>query len=126
MTREALQTTILLIDPKLSEKLEMKIFIPTENEIVYMQVGTGDQLDGECDENGVPYDGYIDYSISKWSDTSGFFEEHDGGIFEFVSNRHDEMYGVLTNRCFDTLLDIYGSEVVESENFTVQILADAK
>lgn len=125
MTREELQNRILLAGPKFSEKLEMKIFVPTENEIVYMQVGCGDQLDGECDENGIPYDGYIDYSISKWSDASGFFEEHDGGMFEFVSDHYDEMYGALANRCFDTLMYIYSREVVENENFTVQILNDA-
>ena len=54
----------------LSDTLEMRFFLPTENAVVYMQVGDGSQLDGDTDEDGIPYDGYLDYKVSDWASLS--------------------------------------------------------
>lgn len=48
----------------LSNTLEMRFFLPVENAVVYMQVGDGSQLDGDTDEDGILYDGYLDYKVS--------------------------------------------------------------
>lgn len=125
MTKDTLKFLIALEFPKRYDMLEMRFFIPTQNDIVYMQVGSGDQLDGDCDENGVPYDAYIDYSISRWDESSNFFTEYDGGIFEFVSNENEDFLGILKSRSYDTLVEIYGKETVEDENFIVQVLKES-
>lgn len=46
--------------------MELRVFVPTENAVIYMQVGDGSQLDRDEDESGTPYDGYIDYKTSEW------------------------------------------------------------
>ena len=103
--------------------LEMRLFIPTADEIVYMQVGSGDQLDGDCDENGIPYDNYIDYKQSEWDDCENCFTEGDGGLFEFVADDEDGALGILLGRAYDTLSYIYGEDEVDDPDFAVQVLA---
>lgn len=103
--------------------LEMRLFVPTADEIVYMQVGSGDQLDGDYDENGIPYDNYIDYKQSEWDDCENCFIEGDGGLFEFVADDEDGALGILLGRTYDTLAYIYGEDEVDDPDFTVQVLA---
>ena len=66
--------------------MELRVFVPTENAVIYMQVGDGSQLDRDEDESGTPYDGYIDYKTSEWDYDENCFAEGDGGIFEYVAN----------------------------------------
>lgn len=122
MTKKKLQK--ILVKAGVQENtLEMRLFIPTADEIVYMQVGSGEQLDGDCDEDGTPYDNYIDYKQSEWDDCENCFTEGDGGLFEFVANDEDGMLGILLGRAYDTLVDIYGENEVNGTDFVVQVLA---
>ena len=67
--------------------LELRVFIPTENTVIYMQVGDGSQLDGDEDENGTPYDGYIDYKTSEWDYDENCFTEGDGAFSSMLQTR---------------------------------------
>lgn len=98
----------------LSDTLDVRFFLPTENAVVYMQVGDGSQLDGDTDEDGIPYDGYIDYKISDWDENESCFQEGDGGIFEYHISGEDALFGELFGRAYETLCEIYGAEVIET------------
>lgn len=97
----------------LSDTLEMRFFLATENAVVYMQVGDGSQLDGDTDEDGIPYDGYLDYKVSDWDEDENCFREGDGGIFEYRASGEDALFGELYGRAYETLCEIYGTEVME-------------
>lgn len=101
--------------------MELRVFIPTENTAIYMQVGDGSQLDGDEDENGTPYDGYIDYKMSEWDYDENCFTEGDGGIFEYVANAEDATFGELYSRVYDILCYLY-EDAVKDADFAVQVL----
>ena len=103
--------------------MELRMFIPTENTAIYMQVGDGSQLDGDEDENGTPYDGYIDYKMSEWDYDENCFTEGDGGIFEYVANAEDATFGELYSRVYDILCYLY-EDAVKDADFAVQVLKE--
>lgn len=103
--------------------LEIRLFIPSANELLYMQVGDGSQLDDEdCDEDDVPYDNYIDYTEYDWDGNE--FDEIDGGIFAYHTTKEDSSFGELAAHMYATLCFIYDEETVENKNFTVQLLVE--
>lgn len=111
----------------LSDTLEMRFFLPTENAVVYMQVGDGSQLDGDTDEDGIPYDGYLDYKVSDWDEDENCFREGDGGIFEYRASGEDALFGELYGRAYETLCEIYGEEAIEDmDSSQVLILPEAE
>lgn len=126
MTKKELQK-LMEKNGILSDTLEMRFFLPAENAVVYMQVGDGSQLDGDTDEDGIPYDGYLDYKISDWDAGGSCFQEGDGGIFEYRISGEDAMFGELYGRAYETLCDIYGMEIIETmDPSKVLILPEAK
>ena len=111
----------------LPDTLEIRFFLPTENAVIYMQVGDGSQLDGDEDEDGIPYDGYLDYKISDWDEGENCFQEGDGGIFEYRISGEDALFGELYGRAYETLCDIYGAEAMEDMDASqVLILPEAE
>ena len=103
--------------------MELRVFVPTENAVIYMQVGDGSQLDRDEDESGTPYDGYIDYKTSEWDYDENCFAEGDGGIFEYVANAEDAILGELYSRVHDVLCYLY-EDAVEDADFAVQVLKE--
>ena len=92
-----------------------------------MQVGDGSQLDGDTDEDGIPYDGYLDYKVSDWDEDENCFREGDGGIFEYRASGEDALFGELYGRAYETLCEIYGEEVIEDmDSSKVLILPEAE
>ena len=120
MTKEELQTIMEIAGIK-TNTLELKMYLPSEEAVVYMQVGDGSQLDGDCDDNGEEYNGYIDYKCSDWDDCENCFREGDGGIFEYVATGEDATFGELYAKAYDTLVSIYGDHVTDPK-FEVQIM----
>lgn len=110
MTKKELQEKMEKNDI-LSDTLETRFFLPTENAVVYMQVGDGSQLDGDADEDGIPYDGYLDYKVSDWDENC--FREGDGGIFEYRISGEDALFGELYGRAYETLCEIYGEDAIK-------------
>ena len=95
---------------------ELYLFIPSINEILYMQAGDGGQLDGDCDDDGNPYEAYIDYA--QYACESPDFEEVDAGIYMFHPiPEEEEKYGVLVARMYELFCVIYGSSAVTDEDF---------
>lgn len=104
------------------DALDVRLYIPSVDEFVYMQVGDGSQLDrDDRDENGIPYDSYIDYTQHTWN--SDEFTEEDGGLYMYRLGKQDEKYGELISRVYDTLGFIYGDDEVEDDEFQVVVLA---
>lgn len=72
--------------------MELLLWIPDYESIIYVQDGSGDQLESEDYEAG--YNDYIDYTISEMNGDNAF-EEGNGGLFlynnENVNNWQDKI-----------------------------------
>lgn len=85
--------------------LEIRLYIPTKDELIYMQVGDGD---------------YIDYTQYTWE--YGELEDVDGGTYEYNTTEQDKELGVLGANIYDALRFIYSRKEVSSRDFDVIIL----
>lgn len=120
MTKELVQEIIRKAN--IQDAWETRVFVPTENVVIYVQVGDGSQLTKEdVDADGRRCNGYLDYTISYWNEEGSFFVEGDGGIFAYVVTGVDIDGGELYTRIYDLLVYLYGN-LVKEDKFTIQIL----
>lgn len=104
------------------DALDVRLYIPSADEFVYMQVGDGSQLEpDDRDASGVPYNSYIDYTQYTWD--ADEFAEEDGGLYMYHLEKRDDKYGELIARVYDTLGFIYGDDTVEDDEFQVVVLS---
>lgn len=98
---------------------DILLYVPSENEIIYMQLGDGSQLDAEDIAKG--FTGYIDYTVSAFdADGDNYFSEKDGGLFLYQETEEDEEE--FLHHIFDALTFIYSDDIVNDSDFDVILL----
>lgn len=83
------------------------IHVPRKQSLVFIQEGSGDNLD--CDDAA---EGYVDYTSYDISFTTGDLNDSDGGM-ETFRQPVKEHYGCLTDAVPDILFALYGDNRLE-------------
>ena len=86
------------------------IYVPDKNTLVFIQEGSGDNLDREDTEEG--FVDYIDYTSYYVDFLTGGILDDDGGMEMYKQMVHDH-YGCLTDAVPDILGALYGNPLMD-------------